>query len=89
MATKKKTSAGQSTVVSTVEWLGTLIVLIVPIVGIVLYFIWAFGSGNLNRRNYCRAALILMAISLALGLIFSMAIGNIIRMATRGFGAFW
>ena len=72
---------------STVEWFGTLIVLIVPILGIVLYFIWAFGSGgNPNRRNYCRAALIMMAISLALGFIFSLAFANIIGMITGGFG---
>jgi len=71
-----------------VEWFGTLIVLIVPILGIVLYFVWAFGTGgNLNRRNYCRAVLIMMAISLVLGIIFSVAFAGIIRMATEGFGA--
>ena len=86
---KRKTSAGQNAVLSTVEWLGTLIVLIVPIVGLVVYFIWAFGSGgNINRRNYCRAALILMAISIVLGIISSVAFAGIIGMATRGFGAF-
>jgi uncharacterized membrane protein YhaH (DUF805 family) len=81
--------AGQNAVLSTVEWFGTLIVLIVPIVGIVVYFIWAFGTGgNLNRRNYCRAALIMMAISLVLGIIFSVVLGGIIGMATGGFGIF-
>ena len=88
MATKK-TTAGQSAVLSTVEWFGALIVLIVPIVGFVVYLVWAFGSGgNLNRRNYCRAALILMAISIVLGIIFSVALGSIIAMAASGFGAF-
>ena len=96
MATKKTTAkrvrtpsqAGQNAVISTVEWFGTLIVLIVPIVGIVIYFIWAFGSGgNPNRRNYCRAALILMAISLALGIIFSVVLRSFIGMLTGGFGA--
>jgi len=87
--TARPSSAGQSAVLSTAEWFGTLIVLIVPIVGIVVYLVWAFGSGgNLNRRNYCRAALILMAISIVLGIIFSVALGGIIGMAARGFGAF-
>jgi hypothetical protein len=86
---KRKTSAGQNAVLSTVEWIGTLIVLIVPLVGLIVYFVWAFGSGgNLNRRNFCRAALIMTAISIVLGLIFSVAIGNMSRMAMRGFGAF-
>mgnify|MGYP000509046176 CR=1 FL=1 len=43
---------------STGEWLLTLIVGIIPCAGLILYIIWAFGnSGNLNRRNYCRASL--------------------------------
>ena len=89
MAAKRKTSAGQNAVLSTVEWIGTLIVLIVPIVGIVVYFVWAFGSGgNINRRNFCRAALIMTAISIVLALISSLAMGGITRMAIRGFGAF-
>jgi hypothetical protein len=89
MATAKKTtasSAGQSAVIGTAEWIGTLIVLIIPIVGLVLYFVWAFGSGNLNRRNYCRAALIMMAISVGLGIIFSVAIGSIVTAAFGGLG---
>jgi heme/copper-type cytochrome/quinol oxidase subunit 2 len=51
-------------VVSTLNWFGTLLVLVIPIVGLVLYFVWAFGNSNRNRRNYCRAALIMMAIGL-------------------------
>jgi uncharacterized membrane protein YhaH (DUF805 family) len=81
--------AGQNAVLSTVEWFGTLIVLIVPIVGLVVYLIWAFGSGgNINRRNYCRAALIMMAISLVFSIIFSVVLGSIIGMLTQGFGIF-
>ena len=58
-------------VITTLGWFGTLIVLIIPIVGLVLYIVWAFGTGgNLNRRNYCRASLILMAISIGLSIIF-------------------
>jgi hypothetical protein len=53
-------------------------VLIVPIVGLVLYFVWAFGTGgNLNRRNYCRASLIMMAISIGLSIIFSVAFATL------------
>ena len=85
---KRRTASGQNAVLSTVEWLGTLFVLIIPIVGIVLYFVWAFGSGNINRRNFCRAALILTAISLVLGIISSVVIGGIIGMAMQGFGLF-
>ena len=66
------TYAATDNVISTAGWFGTLIVLIVPIVGLVIYFVWAFGSGNLNRRNYCRASLIMMAVSIVLGIIISL-----------------
>lgn len=56
---------------STGEWLLTLIVGIIPCAGLILYIIWAFGSnGNLNRRNYCRASLILQVISYVLVIFF-------------------
>lgn len=36
------------------DWILTLIVLLIPCVGIVMYFVWAFESnGNINRRNFC------------------------------------
>lgn len=56
---------------STGEWILTLIVGIIPCAGLILYIIWAFGnSGNLNRRNYCRASLILQVISYVLVVFF-------------------
>lgn len=52
------------------DWLLTILALIIPCAGIVLYFVWAFGKDvNVNRRNYCRAALIVEGIKLVLGLI--------------------
>ena len=56
-------------VMSTKEWLLTLLVMLIPCVNIIMLFIWAFsGSGNLNRRNYSRAYLIFYAI--VMGLVF-------------------
>lgn len=53
------------------DWVLTLIVLMVPCVGIVMYFVWAFGNkGNINRRNFCRAQLIIFAVLLVIYLIF-------------------
>lgn len=43
------------------DWLLTILATFLPCAGVILYFIWAFGShGNVNRRNYCRAMLIVM-----------------------------
>jgi len=45
----------------------------IPIVGIIFLFVWAFGSRNINRKNYARAALILTAIGIFLWVIIAIA----------------
>ena len=36
----------------------TLLVLVIPLVNLVMYLVWALsGSGNVNRRNFCRASI--------------------------------
>ncbi len=45
------------------EWLVTFIVTAIPLVGIIMLFVWAFGSGtNVNKANWAKAALIMAAI---------------------------
>lgn len=56
-------------VMSLGEWLITLIVMIIPCVNIVMMLVWAFGSGNENRKNFCRASLIMTAIQTVLAII--------------------
>ncbi|SDO19909.1 hypothetical protein SAMN05518871_11212 [Psychrobacillus sp. OK028] len=55
------------------EWLITMLILVIPIVNIVMLFIWGFGSPD-PRRNYARASLIWMAICIVLMIIFYGAI---------------
>ena len=58
------------------DWLLTILVSMIPCAGIVLYFVWAFGkTGNINRRNFCRANLIIMAGVFVLYLIFVLVFG--------------
>ena len=55
------------------EWLLTIIVLAIPLVNIVLYLYWSYSSsGNLNRRNYCRASLIIFLIALGIAVLFAL-----------------
>ncbi|MEY8352272.1 hypothetical protein AALB39_02830 [Lachnospiraceae bacterium 54-53] len=51
------------------EWIVTLIVLMVPCVNVIMMFVWAFGNGNENRKNFCRANLIMTAIGAVLVII--------------------
>lgn len=51
------------------DWLITMLIMIIPIVNIVMLFVWGFGNAD-PRRNYARASLIWMAISIVLAIIF-------------------
>lgn len=58
------------------DWVLTILALCIPCAGIVLYFVWAFGkTGNINRRNYCRAALIITGILFVIYIIFIIIFG--------------
>jgi hypothetical protein len=54
------------------QYLGTIILFGIPIVGFILMLVWAFGSSvNTNKKNYSRAMLILAVIGIVLGIIMS------------------
>jgi hypothetical protein len=66
------------------EWLITMIILMVPCVNIVMLFVWGFGNGNVNRKNYARATLIVMAIGVVLGAIFWASFAAMFANALQG-----
>lgn len=64
--------APEQSPLTTLEWMTTLIILMLPVINLVVAFIWAFSSTvNVNRRNFSRATLALAAIGLGLSLVFS------------------
>jgi len=75
---KTPSPGGQSAVISMIDWLKYLIVAVIPIVGLVMCFVWAAPTKlatarALNRRNLFRAILILAAAGVVLGIIFGVA----------------
>ena len=68
-------------VMSVGSWLITLLILAIPCVNIVMYFIWAFGNGNENRKNFCRAGLIFMLFPVVLSVLLSSMFGAALFMA--------
>lgn len=50
------------------QWVGTMLLLAIPLVNIILLLMWAFGKENL-RRNYARASLILFSVSIGLAVV--------------------
>lgn len=59
---------------TTGEWFVTILILGLPLIGIVMHFVWAFSDGNLGRRNFCRATLLWLAIVLGLAAVVGIGI---------------
>lgn len=56
------------------NWLVTSLILIIPIVNIVMLFVWAFGdSANKNKANYAKASLLMILIVIVLYAIIAIA----------------
>ena len=57
-------------VMSVKDWLITLLILCVPLVNIIMMFVWGFGSSTKpTKANFCKAYLILTAIAITLYLV--------------------
>jgi len=52
------------------KWVITFLILSVPLVNIIMLFVWAF-DGMSERRNFSRAYLIIFAIMFILAIIFA------------------
>lgn len=51
-----------------------MLISVIPIVNLVMLFVWGFGNSNRNKKNYARAQLIMMAIGVVLSIIFGASI---------------
>ena len=63
------------------EWLITLLIMLVPCVNIIMMLVCAFGNGNENRKNFCRASLIMQVILSVLGFILYVLFASIFMAA--------
>jgi uncharacterized membrane protein YdbT with pleckstrin-like domain len=77
----------QAPVMTTKDWLITLLIQIIPVVGFIMLFVWGFGSGhNPNKANYAKAALIWLVIVFALSIILWITVFAAIMGAMMGSG---
>lgn len=54
-------------VMSLGDWITTFIVLMIPLVNIIMLFVWGFSkTTNPNKSNFCKAYLILALIAMVL-----------------------
>lgn len=69
----------EATVLSTREWVITLLIRLIPVVGFIMLFVWAFGNQeNQNKANWAKASLIMIAIGLVLATFFMILFGGAI-----------
>lgn len=66
---KDDSAVKTSTEMTVMEWVITMLIMAIPIVNLVMLFIWGFGNPD-PRRNFAKASLIWMAISLGLAILF-------------------
>lgn len=67
------------------DWLITIIILGIPLVGFIMLLYWSLSStGNLNRRNYCLATLVIVAVILLLFILFALFGGLAMLMSQQG-----
>lgn len=61
------------------DWVVTLIIMIIPLVNLIMLFVWAFGDGtNPSKANWAKASLILILISIVLSVILFGAIAGFV-----------
>ena len=62
--------------VSTGDWMLTMFLTAIPLVGFVLLLVWAFGSTTpLSKKNWARAGLIWCVIAMVLSILLTVALG--------------
>lgn len=80
-----QTAAAPSGVVGFGEWLITLILTAIPLVGLIMLFVWAFGSDTKpSKANWAKAMLVFVLIAVVFYLVvFGLVIGGMRALTTQ------
>lgn len=66
---------GNKSVVTIGDWVITMIIMMIPLVNLIMLFVWAFGSGTSeSKANWAKASLIFMLVGIAISILFGGAI---------------
>jgi ABC-type multidrug transport system permease subunit len=77
----------ESSPISLGDWMITLLILCIPLVGIIMLFVWGFADGtHPSKRNFCRAYLIWMLIGIVIFVLFLIMGGMAALMGARAMG---
>lgn len=68
------------------DWFITLFITTIPIVGLIMLFVWGFGSStNQAKANWAKALLLWYAVLIVLYAIFAMIFGAALLGGMSGF----
>ncbi len=65
------------------DWMLTLFLSCIPVIGFILLLIWAFGGGNKSKANWAKATLIWMVIGIVFSIIFFSVVGTAMFQIAR------
>ncbi|MDO5686843.1 MAG: hypothetical protein Q4G42_05625 [Neisseria sp.] len=66
------------------DWILTMIVLMIPLVNLVMLFVWGFSrSTNPSKANFCKAYLIIMAAVFVLILLIGILMPSVLTPAAQ------
>ena len=51
------------------SYLLMFVIMSLPLINLIMLFVWGFGDSNENRKNFARAGLIMIAISIVLSVV--------------------
>lgn len=61
--------------VSIGDWIITMIIMMIPLVNLIMLFVWGFGNGTPeSKSNWAKASLIFMLLGIIISLLFGGAI---------------
>lgn len=67
------------------DWFITILITAIPLVGIIMLFVWAFGGNtNMNKANWAKAMLLWFAIGIVLSIFFFAVFGIAFLSAFNG-----
>lgn len=79
-------NSGSYTPMTIGDWIITFIITYIPLVGLIMLFVWAFGGGaHPSKKTWAQATLIIFAVMIVLGILF---MGIIISMLSAAFSGY-
>lgn len=76
-------SAENSGVLSVKDWAITIFITGLPLIGLIMLFVWAFDdSTNINKKNWAKGNLLIMLLAIILVMSFLFLFGGIALLAS-------